>query len=243
MLWRLSLKISSKESIEFITKNFNDEINSAIESMSKSERMDELDNILINIKRYIEENGLDFDEDEIKLAFNQVIKEKVRTLLLEGKRLDGRAFDEVRPISIETNILPSVHGSTLFTRGETQALVTATLGDKKDAQMYELLTSNTAQNENFMVHYNFPPFSVGEAKPIGAPSRRELGHGNLAKRALEPTIDLEYNQTVRVVSEILESNGSSSMATLRGGSLALYCVNVNVKKAMCWGCSRCCCKR
>jgi polyribonucleotide nucleotidyltransferase len=226
----VEFKDISKESIEFITKNFNDEINSAIESMSKSERMDELDNILINIKRYIEENGLDFDEDEIKLAFNQVIKEKVRTLLLEGKRLDGRAFDEVRPISIETNILPSVHGSTLFTRGETQALVTATLGDKKDAQMYELLTSNTAQNENFMVHYNFPPFSVGEAKPIGAPSRRELGHGNLAKRALEPTIDLEYNQTVRVVSEILESNGSSSMATVCGGSLALYCVNVNVKK-------------
>jgi len=126
--------------------------------------------------------------------------------------------------------LPSVHGSTLFTRGETQALVTITLGDNKDAQMYELLTSNSAKNENFMVHYNFPPYSVGEAKPIGAPSRRELGHGNLAKRALEPSVELEDNQTIRIVSEILESNGSSSMATVCGGSLSLYAANVNVKK-------------
>ena len=96
--------------------------------------------------------------------------------------------------------------------------------------MYELLTSKKSMNENFMVHYNFPPYSVGEARPIGAPSRRELGHGNLAKRALEPTVCLEPNQTVRVVSEILESNGSSSMATVCGGSLALVCANVDVKK-------------
>jgi len=96
--------------------------------------------------------------------------------------------------------------------------------------MYELLTNSSAKNENFMVHYNFPPYSVGEARAIGAPSRRELGHGNLAKRALEPTVELEDNQTIRLVSEILESNGSSSMATVCGGSLALYGANVNVKK-------------
>ncbi|NPA27870.1 MAG: polyribonucleotide nucleotidyltransferase [Epsilonproteobacteria bacterium] len=226
----VSYKEIPKELIDFISSYYNDEINRAIAAMSKSERMDELENILIEIKYEIEAKGLGYEEDIVKLAFNQIIKNKVRALLLEGKRLDGRAFDEVRPIWIETNLLPSVHGSTLFTRGETQALVTGTLGDKKDAQMYELLTSNIAQNENFMVHYNFPPFCVGEAKPIGAPSRRELGHGNLAKRALEPTLNLDSNQTIRLVSEILESNGSSSMATVCGGSLTLYCMNVDVKK-------------
>ncbi|MDD2400586.1 MAG: S1 RNA-binding domain-containing protein, partial [Sulfurovum sp.] len=116
----------------------------------------------------------------------------------------------------------------LFTRGQTQALVTATLGDKKDAQMYELITDKTAQLENFMVHYNFPGFCVGEAKPIGAPGRRELGHGNLGKRALEPAIDLHYDGTIRLVSEILESNGSSSMATICGGSLALRGADVEM---------------
>jgi len=193
--------------------------------------MDELDNILINIKRDIEENGLELDEDEIKKAFGKIIKEKVRTrTFLRGKDLMEEGLMRLDQLVLRQIFLPSVHGSTLFTRGETQALVTGTLGDKKDAQMYELLTSNTAQNENFMVHYNFPPFCVGEAKPIGAPSRRELGHGNLAKRALESTINLEHNQTIRLVSEILESNGSSSMATVCGGSLTLYSMNVDVKK-------------
>jgi len=109
-------------------------------------------------------------------------------ILDKNIRADGRGLDEVRPISIETNLLPAVHGSCLFTRGQTQALVTVTLGDKKDAQMYELITDKNAQAENFMVHYNFPGYSVGEAKFIGAPGRRELGHGNLAKRASAGTL-------------------------------------------------------
>jgi len=147
-------------------------------------------------------------------------------ILEDNVRADGRGLDDVRPISIETNLLPSVHGSCLFTRGQTQALVTVTLGDKKDAQMYELITNNNTQTENFMVHYNFPGYSVGEAKFIGAPGRRELGHGNLAKRALEPTIPLNFDGTIRVVSDILESNGSSSMATICGGSLALSAAEI-----------------
>jgi len=217
--------------IDFIQKSYTDAVNSAIATMSKSERADSLDLVLDDILADIEQKEeLDYSSDEIKAAFATVVKNRIREMLLSGKRLDSRALDEVRPISIETNILPSVHGSTLFTRGETQALVSATLGDKKDAQMYELLTNANAQNENLMVHYNFPPFCVGEARPIGAPSRRELGHGNLAKRAIEPTVDLDANQTIRLVSEILESNGSSSMATVCGSSLSLYCVNANVKK-------------
>ena len=215
---------------EFILKDYSDKIDVAIDGMAKTERADALDAILDEVAADATNKEVGFEEADLKVAFNAVVKEKIRELILNGKRLDGRAVDVVRPISIETNLLPSVHGSALFTRGETQALVSATLGDNKDAQMYELLTSSGAKNENFMVHYNFPPYSVGEARPIGAPSRRELGHGNLAKRALEPSVELEDNQTIRIVSEILESNGSSSMATVCGGSLSLYAANVNVKK-------------
>ena len=226
----IKYKEIDEDLLKFIEDNFSDKIDYAISTMSKSERADALDNIFKDIEQEIEDKELEYDIADLRLAFNKVIKQKVREQILNGKRIDGRKADEIRPISIETNLLPSVHGSTLFTRGETQALVTITLGDSKDAQMYELLTSSSAQNENFMVHYNFPPYSVGEAKPIGAPSRRELGHGNLAKRALEPSVELEDNQTIRIVSEILESNGSSSMATVCGGSLCLYTAKVNVKK-------------
>ena len=215
---------------EFILKDYSDKIDTAIDGIAKTERADALDAILAEVIADADKKEAGFTEADLKSGFNRVVKEKIRELILNGKRLDGRAVDVVRPITIDTNLLPSVHGSTLFTRGETQALVSATLGDNKDAQMYELLTSNGTQNENLMVHYNFPPYSVGEARPIGAPSRRELGHGNLAKRALEPSVELEDGQTVRIVSEILESNGSSSMATVCGGSLSLYAADVNVKK-------------
>ncbi len=215
---------------EFIISSFDIHIDAAIDSMSKSESAEALHSLLKEIKNKLELEQKEYDILALKETFDTIIKEKVRALILNGVRIDGRATDEIRPIEIETNILPSVHGSTLFTRGETQALVTVTLGDNKDAQMYELLTSSKTMNENFMVHYNFPPYSVGEARPIGAPGRRELGHGNLAKRALEPSLQLEPNQTVRVVSEILESNGSSSMATVCGGSLALRCADINVEK-------------
>ena len=129
-------------------------------------------------------------------------------------RADGRGLKDVRAISIETNILPSAHASCLFTRGETQALVVATLAGHKEWQMYEKLTEKSTSMDNFLLHYNFPGFSVGEAKPMFNVSRRELGHGNLGKKALESSIDKDYSETVRLVSEILESNGSSSMATV-----------------------------
>ena len=229
------LKINYKEVDEklnqYILDNFSDKLSIAIDNIAKSERSDALSNLLKEIEDAVEDNNsLEFTPQEVSDAFSKVVKQRVRSMLLNGERLDKRALDEIRDITIETNLLPSVHGSTLFTRGQTQALVSATLGDNKDAQMYELLTSSKTMNENLMVHYNFPPYSVGEARSIGAPSRRELGHGNLAKRALEPTVILEQNQSVRLVSEILESNGSSSMATVCGGSLALLAADINVVK-------------
>ncbi len=144
-------------------------------------------------------------------------------MILSHRRPDGRAFDEIRPITIETGALPRTHGSALFTRGETQALVTITLGTKEDEQRLELLEPGESASKRFMLHYNFPPFSVGETGFMRGPGRREIGHGALAERALTPLIPTEeaFPYTMRVVSDILESNGSSSQATVCGASLAL----------------------
>ncbi len=214
------------ELYEFISKNFADRVKDAVSQMAKSERSHALKDVRLAI---IEALDSDVDVELVKKVLESYKKSVVRDMILDDSiRADGRGFDDVRPISIETSLLPSVHGSCLFTRGETQALVTATLGDSKDAQSYELITHKQSLYERFMVHYNFPGFSVGEAKFNGAPGRRELGHGNLAKRALEPTIDLDYDGTIRLVSEILESNGSSSMATVCGGSLALRSADIEL---------------
>jgi polyribonucleotide nucleotidyltransferase len=166
----------------------------------------------------------------IRDAFEAVEKAEVRRLIVErGSRVDGRRVDEIRPISIEIAYLPRAHGSALFTRGETQALVSATLGTKADEQKIEALEGEYFRR--FMLHYNFPPFSVGEVRRIGSPSRRDVGHGALAERAVEavlpPREDFPY--TVRVVSDVLESNGSSSMATVCGASLALMDAGVPLK--------------
>jgi len=208
--------------IEYVEKNYISNIKDAIKVMAKKERYSGLKDIakLIFEDDYITQNEIELKD--IREAVEIVKKSIVRDMIINDKlRADGRGPRDVRPITIETNILPSAHSSCLFTRGETQALVVATLGNNKDAQMFERLTSKGNENETFMVHYNFPGFSVGEAKPIFGVSRRELGHGNLAKRALESSIDKDYTDTVRLVSEIFESNGSSSMATVCGGSLAL----------------------
>ena len=206
----------------YIEANYAEKVEKAISHMAKSERSTELKKIRTKIMEALEAEGKEADKALVSKVLERYKKTVVRAMILDKSiRADGRALDEVRPISIETNLLPSVHGSCLFTRGQTQALVTVTLGDKKDAQMYELITEKNSLSENFMVHYNFPGYSVGEAKYIGAPGRRELGHGNLGKRALEPTLDLNYDGSIRMVSEILESNGSSSMATICGGALAL----------------------
>ena len=213
-----------------LESEYSQDVEKAIAHMAKSERSSELKKIRTAVLARLESEGKEADKERLGKVLEAYKKSVVRAMILDKNiRADGRELDEVRPISIETNLLPSVHGSCLFTRGQTQALVTVTLGDKKDAQMYELITEKNSQSEKFMVHYNFPGYSVGEAKFIGAPGRRELGHGNLGKRALEPTLDLDYDGTIRMVSEILESNGSSSMATICGGSLALRGAEVESK--------------
>jgi polyribonucleotide nucleotidyltransferase len=162
---------------------------------------------------------------------HMVEKRVMRHMILDdAKRLDGRALDQVRPISIELGIIPRAHGSALFTRGETQALVTITLGTKKDAQSVDNLTSSA--DKKFYLHYNFPPFCVGETGRLGSIGRREIGHGNLAERSIKmvaPTEE-EFPYTIRIVSDILESNGSSSMASVCGGTLALMDGGVPIKK-------------
>jgi len=166
-------------------------------------------------------------------AWGEMEVQIFRNLMLkENKRVDGRSFTEIRPITIDTNVLPRTHGSAIFTRGETQALVTVTLGTPQEAQKIEDFEGETFQR--FMLHYNFPPFSVGEVKFMRGPARREIGHGNLARRALAPMLppQEEFAYTIRIVSDILESNGSSSMASVCGGSLAMMQAGVPLKSAV-----------
>jgi len=212
----------NEEMVSFVRDNHMADIKSAMNQMAKSERS----TALRQLRKAILVTKEDWDEVELKDAIEKVKKEQVRGQILKDRvRADGRALTEVRPITIDTNVLPNAHSSCLFTRGQTQALVVLTMGGVKDSQMFESLTETNTQNENFMVHYNFPGFSVGEASPVMGTKRRELGHGNLAKRALEPVVDLD-GQTVRLVSEILESNGSSSMATVCGGYMALKAADI-----------------
>lgn len=193
-------------------KSFNDLKDEIIENISKSEEEDEKINL---IKKY----------------FSKVQKEAVRELVLsEGLRLDGRLNDQIRPIWCEVDYLPSTHGSSIFSRGETQALATVTLGTSRDANQIDM--PSFEGEERFYLHYNFPPFSTGEARPLRGTSRREVGHGNLAQRALKNMIPSDCPYTVRVVSEILESNGSSSMATVCSATMALMDAGIKIKRAV-----------
>lgn len=170
---------------------------------------------------------------EIMAAIEQVEKRSMRRqVLADGKRIDGRSIDEIRQISCEVGILPRTHGSALFTRGQTQSLVVTTLGNARDEQRMDELAGE--YKKAFMLHYNFPPFSTGEVKPMRGPGRREIGHGALAERALRVVIPSgkDFPYTIRIVSDILESNGSSSMATVCGGSLSLMDAGVLVKSAV-----------
>jgi len=184
------------------------------------------------LKKWVkEELAADYEgrEKEIEAALDDLEKKVVRTMMVEQRRrIDGRAFDEIRPISIEVGKLPRTHGSALFTRGETQVIAVVTLGSSSDEQKIEALAGETFKS--FMLHYNFPPFSVGEVRPLRGPGRREIGHGALAERAIKPSLPKngEFPYTIRVVSEVLESNGSSSMATVCGASLALLDAGVLV---------------
>ena len=220
-LYKQVLKLAYKKCYEIArkgtkkeerSKSFNDLKDEIVENISNSEEEDEKINL---IKKY----------------FSKVQKEAVRELVLsEGLRLDGRATDQIRPIWCEVDYLPSTHGSSIFSRGETQALATVTLGTSREANQIDM--PSFEGEERFYLHYNFPPFSTGEARPLRGTSRREVGHGNLAQRALKNMIPNDCPYTVRVVSEILESNGSSSMATVCSGTMALMDAGIKIKRAV-----------
>jgi len=196
---------------------------------SKQERSEKFTEVKEALKAEFSEEELEEKEKMISEYFHKSQKNAIRNLTLkEGLRLDGRKTNEIRPIWCEVDYLPSPHGSAIFTRGETQALATVTLGTSRDAN---ILDSPTFEGEErFYLHYNFPPFCTGEARPLRGTSRREIGHGNLAQRALKVMMPEDCPYTVRVVSEVLESNGSSSMATVCAGTLALMDAGVQLKK-------------
>jgi polyribonucleotide nucleotidyltransferase len=196
---------------------------------SKKERSAAFAEIKEAVKASFSEEELEEKGKLIGSYYSKVEKEAVRNLTLdEGLRLDGRKTDEIRPIWCEIDYLPSTHGSGIFTRGETQVLSTVTLGTSREANIIDM--PSLEGEETFYLHYNFPPFSTGEARPIRGTSRREVGHGNLAQRALKNMIPEDCPYTVRVVSEVLESNGSSSMATVCSGTIALMDAGVQIKK-------------
>jgi len=198
---------------------------------SKDERKNAIGETKEAFKAELSEDELAEKGELISKYFSKTWKEAVRTLILdEGIRMDGRTTNEIRPIWSEVNYLPGTHGSAIFTRGETQSLTTLTLGNKKDEQIIDTAMQDTTQS--FMLHYNFPSFSTGEARPIRGVSRREVGHGNLAYRALKQVLPTppENPYTVRLVSDILESNGSSSMATVCAGTMALMDGGVKISK-------------
>ncbi|MET2986214.1 polyribonucleotide nucleotidyltransferase [Aureibaculum conchae] len=196
---------------------------------AKHERSAAFDEIKEEIKATFSEEEQEDYGNLISKYYYKAEKAAVRDLTLnEGLRLDGRKTDEIRPIWCEVDYLPSTHGSAIFTRGETQALATVTLGTSRDANKIDM--PSFEGEENFYLHYNFPPFSTGEARPIRGTSRREVGHGNLAQRALKGMIPEDCPYTVRVVSEVLESNGSSSMATVCSGTMAMMDAGVQLKK-------------
>jgi len=201
----------------------------AKKGLPKSERSDLFNNLKEELLSTFSEEEIEEIGKLINNYFSQTQKKAVRDLVLnEGIRLDGRKSSEIRPIWTETNYLPSTHGSAIFTRGETQALASVTLGTSREANVIDLPTDQG--EETFYLHYNFPPFSTGEARPLRGTSRREVGHGNLAQRALKKVMPIDCPYTVRIVSEILESNGSSSMASVCAGSIALMDAGVKIKK-------------
>ena len=215
-----------KEIFDNTFKNFYE---IAKKGLSKGERSEQFSEIKEDYISKFSEEELDEKSDLISRYIKEAQKKAVRDLVLnEGIRLDGRKTTDIRPIWCEVDYLPSAHGSSIFTRGETQALATATLGTSREANIIDLPTEQS--EERFYLHYNFPPFSTGEARPLRGTSRREIGHGNLAQRALKKVVPEDCPYTIRVVSEVLESNGSSSMATVCAGTMALMDAGVKINK-------------
>ena len=225
----LVLKEKNSELISAIDALIKDKVSSFNEPKTKDERYSQIDTFIADIQSELAEDYPDAS-DEIKSYVDHAISDDLRNQTINNKkRADGRDLTTVRDISIETSLLPRVHGSSLFTRGETQAIVVATLGGKRDEQMLDNIEGLTYKR--FMLHYNFPSYCVGEARGKFSLSRREVGHGNLAERAILPTLPSfeDFPYTMRIVSEITESNGSSSMASVCGSSLALMDAGVPIK--------------
>ncbi len=222
------------EVLSYVESKVKDKVMEAARgALDKSQRKDAFKEIKTNYKEAVlEEKGEEWvaeHQEDLSAAYDKVQKKTIRNMMLdEKKRLDGRAFDEVRPIWTEVDYLPMAHGSAIFNRGETQSLTSLTLGTKTDQAMVDVAHSNTY--DNFILHYNFPAYSVGETKPMRGPGRREVGHANLAGRSLRQVLPDEMTHTIRIVSDIMESNGSSSMATVCAGSLALMDGGVQIKR-------------
>lgn len=223
------------EHTKLLAGRYEDDLRKAFFIRSKQERNKALDELQEKMVKEIclDENGEQRADaptvKQIKMAYADFERDFCRKEALQGKRQDGRGLDDIRQISVKAGILPRTHGSALFTRGETQALGITTLGTKEDEQMVDSIVT---YYKSFMLHYNFPPFSTGEAKPLKGPGRREIGHGSLAERALYYVIPSqeEFPYTIRVVSEVLESNGSTSMASVCAGTLSLMDAGVPIKR-------------
>ena len=222
-------KVLSDEIENKLNEEYSSKIDELFDIGTKQERDDKYNDI-------VKEASQPFEEDEVllpevKAHMKLMFKNAVRKTVLDKKvRVDGRGPEDIRDITIVPSLLPRVHGSVLFTRGETQAIATTTLGSSRDEQIIDSMGEDS--KKSFMLHYNFPPYSVGEVGRIGFTNRREVGHGHLAERSLKPILpsNEEFPYTVRIVSEITESNGSSSMASVCGGSLALMCAGVPIKE-------------
>jgi polyribonucleotide nucleotidyltransferase len=204
-------------------------------ALNKQQRKDAFKKVKTDYKAAVlEENGEEWqkeNKEQLSAAYNKIQKKTIRGLMLnESVRLDGRKFDQVRDIWTEIDYLPSAHGSAIFNRGETQSLTSLTLGTKTDKQMVDVAYENSFAD--FILHYNFPAYSVGETKPMRGPGRREVGHANLAHRSIRQVLPDEMTHTIRIVSDIMESNGSSSMATVCAGSMALMDGGVKLKRAV-----------
>ena len=226
------------EKIEKLISDFaTNKLREAINTVKKQERGEKIDELKEDAKEYLKGKLEDYEEKEaeyekmVSTAFDDLTKQLVREMILKDeKRPDGRSYDEIRPIWCEVGNLPRAHGSAIFTRGETQALSVVTLGASSDEKTIFGLGED--QTKRYMHHYNFPPFSVGETNPLRSPGRREIGHGHLGERALNPMIPSkeEFPYTIRVVSEVLESNGSSSQASICGSTLSLMDAGVKIKQ-------------
>lgn len=219
--------------LEAVEKMAADEMRQAMTTPEKMLRKERKKSLKKSVVEELTAGDFADRQREIEAALDDLEKRVVRRMMVETeRRIDGRQFDEIRPIRVEVGLLPRTHGSAIFHRGETQALAVTTLGSSSDEQKIEALAGETFKS--FMLHYNFPPYCVGEVRPLRGPGRREIGHGALAERAVKPLLpaDGEFPYTLRVVSEVLESNGSSSMATVCGASLALMDAGVPMKDAV-----------